>query len=259
MRRFFASLACLFVLISGPSRPFAEPEGDREEDVEETFKPKRLWHFAAVPAWWMAWLSAHEGTHALMSQYWDYEVASFRPYPHTAIVDDSGNAKFFWGATYLRCSRKEGLHLDGSRYVEGPYWPRCKDGAGLAAISISPYVLNATVFTVTDLVLSYHVDIDSTAGGILFVGGMVGPWVNSLFGSNFLTGGPDFATFSERTGIPKWTTTLAFDSMMAVGAWRLYVHGRDLLFDGTRKREGKSWTLLPTFGESTGLSLSFGW
>lgn len=228
----------------------------KNEDTEEVFQSKRLWHFTAMPAWWFAWLAAHEGSHALMSQYWDWDIVSFKPYPHTAIIEEGGDAQFFWGATYLRCSKKTGVHFNGRRYVDGEYWPPCKDGGGIAALSLAPYVLNASIFAVSDLVLTHHLDMDTTTGAVVFMGGMVGPWVNSLFGSNFLTGGPDLAAFSGRTGTPTWATTLTFDAIMAVGAWRLYVHGKDMLFDTPRKKEQKNWTLLPVHGESTGLMLS---
>lgn len=257
--------SCIIILafLAAPLRPVsAGPDAAEEASEPETFRADRLWHLAELPAWWFAWLAAHEGMHALMSQYWDWEVAGFHPYPHFSSDPETGRRSFYWGATYLRCAQKTGLHWDGRGYVDGPYWPRCKDGAGLAAVAIAPYVLNASVFAVSDLILAYEASIDSLGGSLLYMGGMVGPWVNSLFGMNFLTGGPDLALFSERTGMPKWAAVAAADAVMLVGAWRLYVRGRDLLFDGRtrRKENGAAFLLAPMPVEGGGgLSLSFRW
>ncbi len=180
-----------------------------DEQREERFMPERLWHFTELPAWYFLWTTIHEGSHALTATALGYENCYIHPYPH------EHNGIFSYGDSFC---------------AGGP-----KTRRGDALIYIMPSIIDIAVFTTSDFLLTRRaIDPDSLAGGLLFLGGMLAPWLDfTLNANNFDANYADNAIFAKLVGIPRWSVIAIQDVIAAAGLWRLISTFREVFFKET--------------------------
>ncbi len=171
-------------------------------------KPNAKWHLLGhslgLPAYFILQCSLHEGSHAFAATTLGLEVTDFRPYPHML------------GENFVF----------GSMGAKGTYTPK-----GEAWLVIAPAVTDITLFTASDLMLTYAVNDDSPAAPFLLAGGMVAPLVDFLVGINGQSAFNDTSRFAKLTGMPKWSIMLIGDAMAAVAVWRILHHGYYIFFE----------------------------
>lgn len=239
-------LLCLGIVIS-LSTP---PAPARADDGGETLRSKRLWHLAGLPAWFFAWTSVHEGSHALMAKAYGYEVIGFYPYP----VQYEG--KYYYGLTaFNKCTEGHTITYGDGQTAS------CEENGGGAVIAIAPYLTDIAVFGTADLLLSTGaVDPDSVGGGLLYAGAMLIPWIDFTWNMN-IPGNLDRELFQQETGMSRKSVVLLSEVVSAVGVWRLYVNGKRVFYDrGSPKKENPMVVLNPMTGEDAlGLTLSGRW
>lgn len=240
----------LIVLLLGIT---ALPSSARAEEGEEEFVSSRLWHLAALPAWHMLWVNIHEGSHILMAMSYDYEITSYKPYPHFA------SDRFAFGSFSAQCP---GTWSKDWQFIPKSPNQRCIPQGGEAEIAIAPSVTDIGIFAISDALLGFGVvSTDSLSGRLLYVGGMVAPWLDLAYGTNlYWSKTTDHAHFTEAMGWPRWSVFLAGNTFVALGAWRLYVQGKEVFYDRKKKPESQKVMLMPFASpDSSGMTLSLTW
>lgn len=187
---------------------------------EERFVSERLWHFAELPAWFLVWDTFHEGSHALTATALGYENCVIHPYPH------EHNGVFSYGDSF--CDN----------------WRNFKSND--AIIFIIPSILDVAVFTASDFLLTRRViEPDSLAGGLLFFGGMVAPWLDLTLNTNSFNEYADNAVFARLIGIPRWSVMVIQDIVAVAGFFRIISTFQEIFFEDT-ETDNLTVTILPS-------------
>lgn len=215
MKKLICALIFLGLTLSAPRAIADERDG-------EQFAPERLWHLAELPAWYFVWTVIHEGSHALTATALGYRGCRIHPYPH------EHDGVFSYGDSFCDSWQKSG----GSRD---------------AVIFIMPSFVDIAVFGTSDLMLTSRViDPDSLAGGLLFFGGMLAPWLDYTLNANNLDGTyADNAIFARLIGVPRWSVMLAQDAIAALGLIRLISVFQEVFFEDQETDDGLAINILP--------------
>lgn len=218
----FTAVVFVAALIAGIGTPaYAEPT----ERNDEEFRAGRLWHFAAMPAWFPVWSAIHEGSHALTATAFGYTGCIIHPYPHT------------YGETH---------NFGDFHCNEVP--PK----AGEALIFAAPSAADILIFTASDLLLGGTVNPDSLAGGLIFTGGMLAPWIDFTVNASNLSRFADNAALAKYAGIPRWTVIAVQEMIAAFGLWRLYSRFNEIFFDKPGEENVPiALGIVPSFGADT--------
>lgn len=201
-------------------------------------KPNAKWHLLghglALPAYFFLQTTFHESSHALGAVASGTRVTEFRPYPHMM----------------------DGRFVFGSMAASG----RISKGQEIGLL-LAPDLFDVTLFTASDLLLTYAVDDDSALAPFLLVGGMAAPLVDFLVSVNGPSRSNDTSRLGQLVGMPKWSIMLIGDAMAAVAIWRIVHHSYGIFFvRGDAKYTGSvdttpSLTVSPVF-VSRGLGLA---
>lgn len=195
-----------------------------------------------APAYFMLWITAHEGSHALWGLALGRDVVDFKPYPHYAIMrDDDGESHrvLLYGSVMFRYDNNE------------ERWRS-------ALISIAPAITDVVMFTAVDAALEHAVDPRSAAAPFLLIGGMITPLVDFVTGMNCMQDTCDWSRFSRDSGIPRSLLMMTGYAMASVALWRCLHHFRRIFMERmVRSESQQSVTVAPiTTGELTGLGVS---
>lgn len=125
------------------------------------------------------------------------------------------DGRFVFGSFQASCP--EPIRLNGQKGMER-HLP-CFNNGGTALILIMPSIVDTAVFATSDTLLgSGAVDPDSLGGRLLFVGGMVAPWVDLAFASNaFWRDTNDHSRFAARISASRWSVAVLSNAVLAVG------------------------------------------
>lgn len=213
MKKLICALIFFGLTLSAP-RAIADERGG------ERFVRGRLWHLAELPAWWFVWTVIHESSHALTGTALGYENCGIHPYPH----------------------EHDGVYSYGDAFCDGQ--PNNDIGA---IFYLMPSLVDITVFTTSDLILTRHViDPDSLAGGLLFMGGMLAPWIDFTLNANGLDAEyTDNALFAKSIGVPRWSVMLVQDAIAAAGLIRLISVFQEVFFEKRETDSGLAISILP--------------
>lgn len=167
-------------------------------------KDNKVLYFASLPVYYFfVEIPIHEGAHALavgLNPNW--KLTKFQPYPHYAKDRDS----YIFGSITKLCANKN----------------RCPDKIGSGVISLAPYIMASTIFTISDALLyTESVDAKSTAGRALYFAGMVIPWWDLSYNAVWAVKGSDASRMAINFQIPLWSVMAAGIGISTVGAWRL--------------------------------------
>lgn len=210
--------------------PLKVPEWTRMElqKPKLKFQKKKLWNLAALPAYFFLETTLHEGSHGVAALACGAKVTAFKPYPHMA------DGHLLWGAVYT----------DGKL-------SRGND----AVFTIAPYMTDIILFTSVDLLLGYRViPPGSVAGLIVYIAGMLAPWINFVYNANNPRSISDFSQFSKITGMNRWALLALSDAIAAFAAWRLWVRGREVLFSAVPAKSSR-FSLAPfASGDAKGVA-----
>lgn len=215
MKKLICVLIFLGLTLSAP-RAIADERGG------ERFVSRRLWHLAELPAWYFVWTVIHESSHALTATALGYTGCRIHPYPH----------------------EHDGIFSLGDSFCDS--WQK-SGGSRDAIIFIMPSFVDIAVFTTSDLMLTLRViDPDSLAGGLLFFGGMLAPWLDFTFNANNLDATyADNAIFARLTGIPRWSAMLIQDAIAVAGVIRLVSVFQEVFFEEHETKD-LTITILPS-------------
>lgn len=211
----------------------------RADEVSETesLSKNRLWYVAGLPLYIItAGIFVHEGSHALATMLdSDFELIGFRPYPHR--LDDRG---WVGGSIEVRCKT-----LDERTF-------RCADRTGLGVIASAPYITDLALFTASDFLLSTGaVNPDSGAGLALYLFGMGASWYDFARNLIWAIEGSDPDQMARNFDIPLWSVVATASAVSAVGAWRLWVNGQRVFFDGNSTAKEAKFTITPAGGSDS--------
>jgi hypothetical protein len=194
-------------------------------------KSRLLTHALALPAYFFWMSTEHEGSHALMAEITGVGVKAFKPYPHTA--DINGERKFVFGAVdYARAPTHRQNEL----------------------VTFAPSITDLTVFTATDLTLSYAVSPDSALAPVLLIAGMICPWADAFTNYNGWTKTNDISLMAQMTGTPRWAWQVTGDAFLAVGAWRILHHAHEMLFETPSVKNRSNVAFMPMVNGSLGVT-----
>lgn len=179
-----------------------------EPKYEQKLRTTRfLMHLSAMPAYALIENALHEGSHGLWVVAQGRKITGYKPYPH--FQEDGAGRHFYLGWMSSEGSfskREEALVLAG------------------------PTITDFTLFTATDLVLTYGVDPNAWYAPILFMVGMLWPTIDWITTMNGWSPTTDIARFCNYTGTNRVALTIVGDAMAAVAIWRLLHHGRNIFF-----------------------------
>lgn len=178
----------------------------------------------------------HETSHMVAVGFSsNFQLTSFQPFPH--YNKDVGRFSFF-GSTSFSCPNERA----------------CADKTGLGVIFLAPYITDVALFTTSDLLLSTGaVDPGTTAGKLLYIGGMVMPWWDLIFNSIWQPAGSDGEQISRNFNISLDSTVLIGMGVSTIGLLRLMVNHKKV-FGGKKSNPAKtksSLIILPTSGSGT--------
>lgn len=207
----------------------AVDDDDNDDEVGLTttdlrLRPNQGWTIAGqlilAPAYFMAYITVHEGSHALAVLILGGEVVGFEPYPHTVEYrNDEGElvSNFFIGYTWYR-------------YPASEPWMS-------AHISIAPYLTDILIFVSCDLLLQYVIDPHSGGAPFLLAGGMITPLVNFVAGLNCMGDDCDLTNFSTVTGIPRGVIMMVGYALAFTALWRCLHQFRRIFLEPRSARE----------------------
>jgi hypothetical protein len=208
------------------------------------FRKEMLWHLAALPAYAFLQLNIHEGSHALMALAVGAKIVSYCPYPHVYTYD--GRHYFVYGSTLITDVKTKNRE---------------------AMIDLVPYLSDLSIFTITDLLISFGaVNPHSFFGGTLYFVGMVMPFMDFVINVNGYSKQNDFSHLADCTGIHRAMFGVVGNIIAAVAIWRLISVGKKVFF---RKKTQKNlnayfapmWQIAPfatnVVGRGISMSVSF--
>lgn len=195
MKQTMAMAAIFSVLLA------AGTAGAAEKETELEFDKAKLWNLAGLPVYFFLENFLHESSHALVVKSFGATIEEFKPYPHRA--DD-------------------GTLLMGGFYPAGKKMSARQE----AVVAVAPYMLDAVLFTSTDLLLAHNiVDPKSAEGVILYSVGMLAPFVNLVYNAHGFGPYNDFVIFSKAAGVNRFATLAVTEGVAIVAAYRLITQG----------------------------------
>ena len=221
LQAFFAKSATA----EGNNTPPTVKSGDGKTDKKAKGHPWR--YLVGLPAYYFfVQAPVHETSHMLAVGFNpNYKLNSFQPFPH--YDKDAGRLSFF-GATNFSCANEKA----------------CADKNGLGKIFLAPYITAAAIFTTSDLLLSTGaVDPGTTAGKLLYLGGMVMPWWDFAFNNVWAPTGSDSDQIARNFQISAESVMLIGMGVSVVGLWRIYVN-HDRVFNRKAQSSTKKSSLI---------------
>tara|TARA_Y100000310_G_scaffold313666_1_gene362286 strand:- start:2281 stop:2868 length:588 start_codon:yes stop_codon:yes gene_type:complete len=191
-------ILCIFLillLILFPQASLANEELDLSEKlaVSLVVTPFILQHQVFI----------HESFHALTILSQGTEVTRFAPYPH-----------------YM-----------GDRFVLGSVSSECLTCTDAQHVSVllSPFIANANMFATSDITLTHFVDINTVGGTIIFLGGMVAPYINTTAQFFSTKAQSDWPEMRRLSGDKEVALNVIFGLLIAVGTIRILQHSFEWL------------------------------
>jgi hypothetical protein len=172
---------------------------------ENKLRDDFYYHVAASPVYIWSTILLHESSHVIVSEATGLHVVKFRPYPGW----DSNTREWYLGRTYF----------------EG--YPSSKNQANM--ILAAPYINQMILFSSADVSLSY-INKEKLPAGIMYFG-MFWSWVDFTYNANIYSNGNDFSKLEETGFWNRPTRIITSNTLALIGAWRLYVRGKDVLFN----------------------------
>ncbi|MBU0625536.1 hypothetical protein KKF05_04300 [Patescibacteria group bacterium] len=224
-----------------------DPSIDDEVGLTTTdlhLRPHQGWTIAGqlilAPAYFMAYITVHEGSHALAALILGCEIVGFEPYPHTVEYRNAEGeivSDFIMGYTWY------------NRPASEPWMA--------AHISIAPYLTDILIFVNCDLLLQYVVDPHSDGAPFLLAGGMITPLVNFVAGLNCMGDNCDLTNFSTVTGVPRGVIMIVGYALAFTALWRCLHQFRRIFLEPRavrdRRREqenrGRAISISPLGGD----------
>jgi hypothetical protein len=212
MHKMFISfiLVCTLAIPAYSQETTEENEETTEVGVTTTdlrLRPNQGWIIAGqlilAPAYFLAYITVHEGSHAIATLILGWEVDRFEPYPHEVEYRDSNGdmvSDFFFGYTWF------------TQRTDEPWVP--------THIRIAPFLTDILLFVNCDLLLQYVVDPHSDGAPFLLVGGMIAPLVDFVGGLNCMNNHCDLSEFSTATGVPRGVLMIIGYSLALTAFWR---------------------------------------
>jgi hypothetical protein len=243
----FALVTTWPVMVSAQEEPTEEAVGATTTDL--VLRPEQGPRIAAqlflAPLYFMAYITAHEGSHALMSLAIGRKVTGFWPYPHYAAIGyQNGKTKtgFFFGRTSYNYAANERP------------WQA-------ALVSAAPYMFDLLLFTASDLLLQYAVDPHSAGAPFLLAVGMITPLVNFVAGLNCMDESCDMSRVARDSGIPRGVLMAAGYGLAFTALWRCLHQFRRIFLEqrsvARRRRQTAAITIQPmTSYGAAGLGLN---
>ncbi|OGL74547.1 hypothetical protein A3C96_01290 [Candidatus Uhrbacteria bacterium RIFCSPHIGHO2_02_FULL_60_10] len=222
-------------LISAVGHAGNKAADDRQQEYEWRPRTARLLtNLAALPAYALTQDFLHEGSHALWAVVQGHEVTAFKPYPH--FEDYGGQHHFLFGSMAVAgvlTKQQEALMLAG------------------------PTITDLTIFTASDLLLTYGVSADAWYAPIIFMAGMLWPTIDWITTMNAWSPNTDVNRFCRLTGTNRVALTVVGDALIAVAVWRLLHHGKSIFLTKEPTAASRAVTVAPVIGGTfTGLALA---
>lgn len=191
-------LVVLMSIFCFASSVFAEEGGRR-------LRRNTFYHLFGIPIYFFLEINVHEGSHALGALSTGGRVISYNPYPHY-----NNEGAFRFGSTMVSWD------TDRSGGVENNI---------RAFTLLAPAISQISIFVISDLLISYVPDLNSSFWGpVLYLAGMVCPWIDFVFNLYNQSSSCDFARAAEFLG-ERRELFYAFGTFIAaVGLWRLIHH-----------------------------------
>lgn len=219
-------IATALIATARPDSAAASPPPSK---LRSDFALQVILNGLALPGYLTLMTTHHEGSHALRAEYYGADVTSFKVIPR--FERRNGDRYFLLGSVTYD-------HVEGFEAWQ------------FQSVSIAPYFTDVMIFGAADLALSRAIDPASPLAPIVLIAGMVAPTVDVLVNFNVEGNANDVVKLAKGSNTPHWAWTLTADTLALVAAWRVYVHGREILFPDARSPRQRTnrtvdWAFLP--------------
>lgn len=190
---------------------FATTALAEEPKTELVLNKHRIWHAAAIPLHFLVHLEIHEATHVATGLALGWKLNEFKPYPNIT------NGLFYFGYSNFKAPTNRLSTIHNEIILE----------------TMTPYMLNAAMFTTADILLSSRaVNPKSVEGAIVFTAGMVAPWVDTFFNvNNVFTPNSDFTLMTKLTGGDRYAIMAITDAILIIAGYRIVHHFFTVFYD----------------------------
>jgi hypothetical protein len=226
------------VLADQNSTPPTVKSGDEKTDKKAKGHPWK--YLVGLPAYYFfVQVPIHQTSHMVaVGLNPNYDMNSFLPVPHY----DKNQGRFsFFGTMTFSCLNEKA----------------CADKAGAGGIFLAPYIMDAAIFTTVDMLLSFgEVNPGTTAGKLLYLGGMVMPWWDFAFNNVWAPAGSDSDQISRNFKISPESVMLIGMGISTVGLWRIMVNHRRVFSGQAHSPTNKSSLIIVPMSSSETIGVS---